>query len=58
MAAGHPLIEFGNVVLTPHSAATTQEGARAMAVAMAHNILNGIDGRPDPSCIVDPADAA
>ncbi len=58
MAAGHPLVEFGNVVLTPHSAATTHEGARAMAVAMAHNILNGIDGRLDPSCIVDPADAA
>lgn len=54
----HPLVNFDNVVLTPHSAATTREGARAMAVAMAQNILDGIDGRLDPSCIVDPATAA
>ncbi len=54
----HKLARFDNVVLTPHSAATTREGARAMAVAMAQNILDGIDGRPDPSCIVDPAAAA
>ncbi len=54
----HPLANFDNVVLTPHSAATTREGARAMAVAMAQNILDGIDGRLDPSCIVDPATAA
>ena len=54
----HPLASFDTVVLTPHSAATTREGARAMAVAMAQNILDGIDGRLDPSCIVDPATAA
>lgn len=54
----HRLATFDNVVLTPHSAATTREGARAMAVAMAQNILDGIDGRLDPSCIVDPATAA
>ena len=54
----HPLASFDTVVLTPHSAATTREGARAMAVAMARNILDGIDGRLDPSCIVDPAAAA
>ena len=54
----HPLTGFDNVVLTPHSAATTREGARAMAVAMAQNILDGIDGRLAPSCIVDPATPA
>ena len=58
IAKAHPLANFDNVVLTPHSAATTREGARAMAVAMAQNILDGIDGRLDPSCIVDPASAA
>ncbi len=58
VARSHRLAEFDNVVLTPHSAATTREGARAMAVAMARNILDGIDGRLDPSCIVDPASAA
>ena len=58
IVAAHPLAAFDNVVLTPHSAATTREGARAMAVAMARNILGGIDGRLDPSCIVDPASAA
>lgn len=50
----HSLAGFDNVVLTPHSAATTQEGARAMAVAMARNILGGIDGQLDPACVVDP----
>lgn len=58
MVDGHPLASFDQVVLTPHSAATTREGSRAMAVAMAHNILGGIDGRLDPSCIVDSAAAA
>ena len=58
VAQTHRLAKFDNVVLTPHSAATTREGARAMAMAMARNILNGIDGRLDSSCIVDPASAA
>ena len=58
IVGSHPLAKFDNVLLTPHSAATTREGARAMAEAMARNILDGIDGRLDPSCIVDPADAA
>ena len=55
MPPGHPLAGLGNVILTPHSAATTFEGARAMAVATARNLLDAIDGHPDPACVADPA---
>lgn len=58
IAPGNPLAGLANIVLTPHSAATTHEGARAMATAMARNILDGIDGRLDPECIVDPGQLA
>ena len=54
MRPDHPLAKLDRVILTPHSAATTLEGARAMAVAMAQNILDALDGHPDPACIVDP----
>lgn len=48
---GHPAFEAA----LPDA---VQEGARAMAIAMARNTLGGIDGRLDPSCIVDPAPVA
>lgn len=57
MPPTNPLATLDHVLLTPHSAATTREGARAMATAMARNILNALDNRLDPTCIVDPAAA-
>ncbi len=52
-ASGHPLLGLPNVVLTPHSAATTAEGARRMAVSVAENVLAGLDGAPDPAVVVN-----
>jgi D-3-phosphoglycerate dehydrogenase len=50
-AATHPLLDLDNVVLSPHSAALTEECAERMAVISAQNCL---DGRLDPSLIVNP----
>jgi D-3-phosphoglycerate dehydrogenase len=53
-AATHPLLDLDNVVLSPHSAALTEECAERMAVISAQNCLDGLDGRLDPSLIVNP----
>ncbi len=50
----HPLLGRGDVLLSPHSAAMTRQGARRMAVDAAENILASLDGRLDPSMIVRP----
>ena len=55
LPAGHKLTALPNVVLTPHSAAMTQEGARGMSLAMARNILDGLDGTLDRATVVNPA---
>ena len=47
------LLALPNVVVTPHSAATTAEGARKMAEAVATNILATFDGRLDPAMVVN-----
>ena len=51
---GHALAALPNVVLTPHSAASTEQGARRMALAMAENLLAGLDGRLGPGVVVNP----
>lgn len=48
-----PLLALPNVLLTPHSAATTAEGARRMAVSVAENVLAGLDGTLDPAVVVN-----
>jgi D-3-phosphoglycerate dehydrogenase len=52
--AGHPLLEFDNVVLTPHTAALVGTAFDRMAVATATNALAGLDGRLDRDCVVNP----
>ncbi len=52
-APDNPLLHLPNVVLTPHSAATTAEGARRMAVSVAENLLAGLDGTLDPAMVVN-----
>jgi D-3-phosphoglycerate dehydrogenase len=49
----HPLFALDNVVLSPHSAGLTKEAAIRMAVSTARNVLAGIDGKLDPSMVVN-----
>jgi len=51
---GNPLLTMPNVIISPHSAASTEEGLSRMAVAAARNILDALDGRPDPAMMVNP----
>lgn len=48
-----PLLHLPNVVATPHSAATTAEGAERMAVSVAENILDALDGSLPPDVVVN-----
>ena len=48
----HPLLGLTNVILSPHSAALTEECARRMDVVAAKNCLDAIDGRLDPALVV------
>ncbi|MDX6750966.1 hydroxyacid dehydrogenase [Geminicoccaceae bacterium 1502E] len=50
----HPLLELPNVLLTPHMAGVTAEAALRMAVESAQNLLAALDGRLDPSVVVNP----
>ena len=51
---GNRLLSLPNVVLSPHSAASTEEGLARMARQAAQNILDALDGRPDPAMMVNP----
>jgi D-3-phosphoglycerate dehydrogenase len=50
----HLLLKLDNVVLSPHSAALTEECAERMAVISAQNCLDGINGRLDPALVANP----
>ncbi|MBZ0129139.1 MAG: hydroxyacid dehydrogenase [Rhodobacteraceae bacterium] len=50
-AADNPLFGLPNVVLSPHSAAMTEESARKMGEVSARNVIAGLDGNLDPSLI-------
>ena len=52
--ADHPLWRLPNVIVSPHSAASTEEGLARMARFAAQNILDCLDGRPDPGMMVNP----
>jgi phosphoglycerate dehydrogenase-like enzyme len=55
-AAGHPLWELRNVVLTPHVGGSTEEGLRRMGLGAVRNALEFLAGRPvDPACLLNPA---
>jgi D-3-phosphoglycerate dehydrogenase len=49
----HPLFGLDNVILTPHSAGLSKEAAVRMAISTARNVLAGIDGKLDPSMVVN-----
>jgi D-3-phosphoglycerate dehydrogenase / 2-oxoglutarate reductase len=49
----HPLFALDNVILSPHNAGLSKEAAIRMAVSTARNVLAGIDGKLDPSMVVN-----
>jgi D-3-phosphoglycerate dehydrogenase len=51
----HPLLHHERVLMTPHSAATTDRGLVRMATTVAQNVLDHFDGRLPPSHIFNPA---
>ncbi|MBV1799537.1 hydroxyacid dehydrogenase [Siccirubricoccus sp. G192] len=51
--AANPLFELPNVVVSPHNAASTEEGLARMARQAARNILDALDGKPDPAMMVN-----
>ncbi len=53
-----PLRTLPNVLLSPHSAASTVEAGRRMAIDMARNILDAFAGTIEPSNVFNPQHAA
>jgi phosphoglycerate dehydrogenase-like enzyme len=51
---GHPLIGRLDVMLTPHSAAQTEEGLRNMATTIAQEVVGVLHGRPPANPVNDP----
>lgn len=52
---GHPLIGRPDVMLTPHSAAQTEEGLSNMAFGVASDVLGVLRGEPPLNPVNDPA---
>jgi phosphoglycerate dehydrogenase-like enzyme len=54
--ADHPLIGRRDVMLTPHSAAQTEEGLRNMATFVARGVLDVLAGRTPENPVNDPTE--
>jgi D-3-phosphoglycerate dehydrogenase len=52
--ASNPLFGLPNLVVSPHNAGSPEEGMARMARRAAQNILDALDGRPDPAMMVNP----
>jgi D-3-phosphoglycerate dehydrogenase len=48
-----PLFTLDNLILTPHSAGLSKEAAIRMAISTARNALAALDGKLDPSMVVN-----
>ena len=52
-ALDHPLLRLPNVVTAPHMAGVTKESVDRMAITAARNLLDALDGKPDPAHVVN-----
>ena len=53
---GHPLIGRNDVIVTPHSAAQTEEGLRTMAVTIATDVVGILRGNLPMNAVNDPVE--
>jgi D-3-phosphoglycerate dehydrogenase len=53
MRADNPLLAAPNLVLTPHTAAATEQGIRRMGLSCADSILACFDGRLDEDVVIN-----
>ncbi|MBV9078659.1 MAG: hydroxyacid dehydrogenase [Methylobacteriaceae bacterium] len=54
LPASSPLLAERRIVLSPHSAALTEEALLGMGLATVRNALAGLDGTLDPALVVNP----
>ncbi len=52
-APDHPLLQFDQLILSPHIAGVTEGAAERMAIGSAQNILDFLSGTLDPDLIVN-----
>ena len=52
-AADNPLLKLPNLFAAPHVAGVTREASDRMAVATVQNLLDVLDGRPNPDHVVN-----
>ncbi len=50
----NPILSHDRVIVSPHSSALTDDTLKAMGIMTIKNALNAIDGRLDPSLVVNP----
>jgi D-3-phosphoglycerate dehydrogenase / 2-oxoglutarate reductase len=51
--ADNPLLTLPNVIISPHVAGVSEESRLRMAMAAVKNVLDGMDGKPDPAMCVN-----
>jgi D-3-phosphoglycerate dehydrogenase len=49
----NPLFGFPNVIVSPHLAGVTVESLRRMGMQCAQNMLDALDGKPDPEMVIN-----
>ena len=49
----HPLFQLDNIIVSPHSAGVTAQSILRMASQTAENILNVLDGKPNPDTVIN-----
>ena len=49
------LNELDNVLVSPHSAGVTQQSSVRMGTELMRNVLDALDGRPNPEAFANPS---
>ena len=49
----HPLFQLDNIIVSPHSAGVTEQSILRMASQTAKNVLDVLDGKPNPDVIIN-----